>query len=149
MIVRRRFLLLSAALPAGLAAAPSLARESEIFTVGGRAIHGVDPVAYFDRAGPVAGGGFVFRWRGADWAFGSAENRAAFEADPLRWAPAFGGHCAWAASRGYVAPTVPEAWTVHDGRLYLNASLRVRDRWLRDIDANIARGEAHWPGLAG
>lgn len=149
MIPRRRFLLLSAVLPAGLAAGPALAREPEIFTAGGRAIHGVDPVAYFDRTGPVPGGDSVLNWRGADWAFASAESHAAFEADPERWAPVFGGDCAWAASRGYLAPTVPEAWTVHAGRLYLNASLRIRDRWLRDIDANIARGEANWPGLLG
>jgi len=149
MIPRRRLVALLAALPAGLVAGPALAREPEIFVAGGRAIHGVDPVAYFDLAGPVDGGPYSLSWRGAEWAFASAGSRAAFEADPERWAPAFGGYCAWAASRGYLAPTVPEAWTVHEGRLYLNATLRIRDRWLREIDANIARGEANWPGILG
>ncbi|ROU00223.1 YHS domain-containing (seleno)protein [Histidinibacterium lentulum] len=149
MIPRRRVLALAAALPASLAAGPALAREPDIFTAGGRAIHGVDPVAYFDLGGPVEGGTESLVWRGAEWAFAGAGNRATFEADPERWAPAFGGYCAWAASRGYLAPTVPDAWTVHEGRLYLNASLRIRDRWLGEIDANIARGEANWPGILG
>ena len=79
----------------------------------------------------------------------SAANRDTFAGAPETYAPRFGGYCAFAASRGYLAPTVPEAWTLHDGKLYLNASLRARELWLPDIDANIARGEANWPGILG
>lgn len=149
---RRSFVTGLAALPAAALVAPraARAREPEIFQTGGIAINGADPVAYFAEARPVAGREDVtLEWMGAAWRFASAESRAAFEADPYAHAPAFGGYCAYAASRGYLAPTVPEAWTVHEGRLYLNASLRARELWLQDVPGNIARGEANWPGILG
>ena len=50
-------------------------------------------------------------------------------------------------SLGYLATTIPEAWTIYEGKLYLNASLRARELWLRDIPGNIAKGQANWPGI--
>jgi len=114
------------------------------------AINGTDPVAYFTEGAPVAGtAAFAVDWMGARWLFASDETQAAFAEQPDRYAPRFGGYCAWAVSRGYIAETVPEAWTIHEGRLYLNASLRIRRRWERDIPGNIARGEANWPAVLG
>ena len=70
-----------------------------------------------------------------------------FEGDPEKYAPQYGGHCAYAMSKGYVAPTVPEAWTIYEDRLYLNFSLRARELWLQDVPSNIALGDANWPKL--
>lgn len=140
---------------ASLAAAPLLphiahAREPEVFQTGGVAINGTDPVVYFTDARPDSlSNPHSVSWNGAEWQFNSAGNAAMFEADPAKYAPAFGGYCAFAASRGYLAPTVPEAWTIYEGRLYLNANLRARELWLQDIPGNIARGEANWPGILG
>ena len=129
---------------------PASASEPETFQADGLAIHGYDPVAYFTESEPVPGSAsHTADFRGAIWRFASAENLAMFEGDPERYAPRFGGYCAYAASRGYLAPTVPEAWTVHENRLYLNFSLRVRRRWSRDIVNNIAKGEANWPRILG
>ena len=86
-------------------------------------------------------------WNGATWHFANAANLAAFESDPTRYAPRFGGYCSFAASKGYLAPTVPEAWTVYENRLYLNFSLRARELWLQDVPGNIAKGEANWPAV--
>ena len=58
-----------------------------------------------------------------------------------------GGHCAYAMSKGYIAPTVPEAWTIYEDRLYLNFTLRARELWLQDVPGNIALGDANWPKL--
>ncbi|GGF83268.1 YHS domain-containing (seleno)protein [Mameliella alba] len=127
----------------------ALAAEPEIYAENGIAIDGSDPVAYFAGNGPVAGGAAALSWKGASWQFSDAGNAAAFEADPQAYAPQFGGYCAYAASRGYLAPTIPEAWTIHDGQLFLNASLRARTLWLRDIEGNIAKGRANWPGILG
>ncbi|WP_283638156.1 YHS domain-containing (seleno)protein [Marinovum algicola] len=138
-----------------LAAAPllprvALAREPEVFQTGGVAINGADPVAYFTTGGPVlAEGRFAADWNGATWHFARAEDRDAFAAEPARYAPQFGGYCAFAASRGYLAPTIPEAWTVYEGRLYLNANLRARELWLEDVPGNIAKGRANWPDILG
>lgn len=155
MLTRRRLLTAALATPAlaGLSVAlPTRARaaEPETFAVDGIAIRGADPVGYFTAQGPVAGeGGHALMWKGATWLFADEAALAAFEADPYSYAPAFGGYCAYAASLGYLAPSVPEAWTVHEGTLYLNASLRARDLWLQDVEGNIAKGEANWPDILG
>ncbi|MGB0439740.1 MAG: YHS domain-containing (seleno)protein, partial [Paracoccaceae bacterium] len=141
---------LLAAGAATLIARPALAREPEVFQSGGVTINGTDPVAYFTQSLPVAGSSdYTVEWNGATWQFSSAENAATFAADPMTYAPVFGGYCAFAASRGYLAPTIPEAWTVYEGRLYLNANLRARELWLQDIPGNIAMGMKNWPGILG
>ena len=105
-------------------------------------------MAYFDEGRPVIGSAaHALRWMGADWHFASAANRSAFEMNPDAYAPQYGGYCAFAMSRGYIATSVPEAWTIHENKLYLNFSLDVRERWLRDVPGNIARAEQHWPGV--
>lgn len=149
MPTRRHLLAAAAALPAvAFFSGTSHAAEPEIFAREGVAINGFDPVAYFTEGAPVKGGvGHSTEHMGATWYFSSAGNKAAFEAAPARYAPQFGGYCAYAVSRGYTAPTDPDAWTVHDGKLYLNFSLRARDLWSEDIPGNIARGEANWPAV--
>jgi hypothetical protein len=151
MMTRRTTLGLVAVTPVALMRPrPARAAEPRIFQRGGAAINGTDPVAYFDGAGPSAGQpDLAHDWMGATWRFASAVNRDVFAADPDRYAPAFGGYCAFAASRGYLAPTIPEAWAIHDGRLYLNASLRARELWLAELPGIIAAGEANWPAILG
>jgi hypothetical protein len=147
---RRHLMGLALAAPAlSLMPRAALAREPEIYASGGVAIDGSDPVAFFDEAGPVPGGAASHDWKGATWRFASADNAARFAADPESFAPQFGGYCAYAASRGYLAPTIPEAWTVYEGQLFLNASLRARRLWLRDVPGNIAKGRANWPAILG
>jgi len=126
------------------------AAEPEIFAPDGIAIRGIDPLGYFDKGAAVEGdGAHALEWKGANWRFDSDVARARFDADPMRYAPEFGGYCAFAASRGYLAPTIPEAWTVYEGTLYLNASLRARELWLEDVPGNIAKGRENWPGILG
>lgn len=129
------------------------AAEPMVFQEAGVAIRGADPVAFFGLAeddGPVMGlPAHALEWNGAIWHFASAENRALFDATPEAYAPSFGGYCAYAAARGYVATTVPEAWSVVEGRLFLNYSVRIRRRWLREIPGAIALGDANYPALLG
>lgn len=150
MPTRRSFLALAAAIPALGAATLARAAEPMVFQRDGLALGGTDPVAYVSEGAPVRGEArFATDWMGARWTFASAANRDAFAADPERYAPAFGGYCAFAASRGYLAPTIPEAWSIQDGRLYLNASLRARELWLAELPGVIAAGEANWPAILG
>jgi len=151
MLTRRALIGFVAATPAVvLSARLARAMEPETFAVDGRAIRGYDPVAYFTEGGPVEGMPDVSAtYAGATWHFVSADNRDTFLSDPETYGAQYGGYCAFAASRGYIAKTVPEAWTVHNGKLYLNFSLGVRRRWLRNLDANIAAGDANWPGILG
>ena len=152
LMSRRRALGLLSSAPLALASPlvlrPAFAMTPEIYAEAGIAIDGSDVVAYWAGAGPVAGrADLTHDWKGATWRFATPEARDAFAAEPDRYAPAYGGHCAWAAAQGYVAPTTPEAWTLHDDRLFLNFGIGVQRRWRRDIAANIARGDANWPGL--
>ena len=126
----------------------ALAATAPIFAEGGIAINGTDPVAYFTENHPVAGDPqFSTDYMGATWYFASAENLDQFRNAPEEFAPQFGGYCAYAASKGYIAPTVPEAWTIYEGKLYLNANLRARELWLEDIPGNIALAQDNWPNI--
>jgi YHS domain-containing protein len=112
------------------------------------AIEGYDPVAYFEEGKPVEGDSdYSHEWLGATWYFSSAENRDRFAADPERYAPQYGGYCAWAVSQGYTAEIDPEAWSVVDGKLYLNYSKDVQAQWQQDVPGNIAKGDANWPDI--
>ncbi len=114
----------------------------------GIAIHGFDPVAYFDESAAVKGSAeFKSEWMGARWRFASAENKAKFDADAARYGPQYGGYCAWAVSTGSTADIDPRAWTVRDGKLYLNYSKRVRSKWRREASERIAAADRHWPKL--
>ncbi|KMK68921.1 YHS domain-containing (seleno)protein [Puniceibacterium sp. IMCC21224] len=148
---RRRLLGLSLAAPALLSLPDvALAREPEVFQSGTIAINGTDPVAYFSQSRPTKGTAEQsVMWMGATWRFATAANRERFEMSPTRYAPVFGGYCSYAASKGYLAPTIPEAWTVFEGRLYLNANLQARALWVEDIPGNIALGKKNWPGILG
>ncbi len=137
-----------ALLTAFLFISPVSAQTPEIFSHDGAAIRGYDPVAYHTVGKPVRGSDkFVLSWNGALWKFSSRENLDLFTNDPEHYAPQYGGYCAWAAAQGYVASTIPEAWAIHEGKLYLNYSRRVQRNWNKDIPGYIAKGNANWPGI--
>ncbi len=150
-ISRRRFgglVLAGGAAALGLlAAGPALAIDP-VFTKRGLAIRGYDPVAYFTEGKPVKGkADFTHSYEGTTWRFASAANRDAFAADPLRYAPQYGGYCAYAVSQGYTASIDPDAWRIVDDKLYLNYSKSVQRRWERDVPGNIAKADTNWPQL--
>jgi YHS domain-containing protein len=152
MLTRRALLtVFAAAAPAAiLLTRPAMAAEPSVYMEGGIAIDGTDPVAYFTEGAPVAGSrDYAVMWNGTTWLFASAANMETFMMNPDAYAPQFGGYCAYAVSQGYIAPTVPEAWTIHDGKLYLNFSTGVRRRWERDITGHIEQGNANWPAVLG
>lgn len=149
MTNRRRFLTLSAA-ALGTTLLPRLAfaASAPVFNTEGTAISGYDPVGYFTEGKPVDGTDeHMLKWMGSMWRFASAENLAAFETDPRAFAPRYGGYCAYAMSQGYIASTVPEAWTINEDKLYLNFSKGVRRRWKKDIPGYVASADMHWPGI--
>lgn len=114
----------------------------------GIAINGYDAVAYFTESKPVKGSGVhALVHRDATWLFSSAENLEAFRSDPKRYEPKYGGHCAYAMSKdsGYLAKTVPQAWSIVDDTLYLNYSLGVKDIWDKQQDKFITSADENWP----
>jgi hypothetical protein len=115
---------------------------------GDLAAGGYDTVAYHTDGRATRGDArFEHRWNGAIWRFATDANRQTFLQDPARYAPEFGGYCAYAVSRGYTADGDPEVWRIVDGRLYLNYSRRAQRLWEEDIPGNIAKGRRNWPGV--
>jgi hypothetical protein len=114
------------------------------------AMHGYDAVAYRTDGRPVKGSpSFVYRWKGAVWQFASAAHRDEFAKEPARYAPEFGGYCAYAVSRGHTADGDPTVWRIVNGRLYLNYSKSVQKQWEEDVPGNIAKGQHNWPQVLG
>jgi YHS domain-containing protein len=113
------------------------------------AVGGYDAVSYFSGDGtPVMGSpDHVVQHKGVIYQFASVANAETFRADPERYAPQYGGHCAWAMARGYLAPGDPLQSRVEGGKLYLNFNAEVKAIWLKDVPGFIASGDGNWPGF--
>ncbi len=143
MINRRQFI--GSLAVATLVARPAFAKPRPVFVDAGYAIHGIDPVAYFRKNAPVAGNdAYRLMWRNAIWRFENASNMAAFESAPRAFAPRYGGYCALSLASGAWSDSQPEAWAIHEGRLYLTHAVVARDHWLRDPEQFIASADVHW-----
>jgi YHS domain-containing protein len=112
------------------------------------AIKGYDSVAYFTEQKPVKGSdAYELTWQGAIWRFSSAESLALFKSDPKRYAPQYGGHCAYAIAQSKLVGIDPEQFTLIDGKLYLNYNAEVQQTWLAERDAFIEQADKIWPSL--
>lgn len=122
------------------------AQNSEVYSTDEGAIQGYDAVAYFTQSKAVKGSkNFTFTYAGEIWYFFSAENLNTFKTTPEKYAPQFGGYCAYGMSRGYKAKTDPEAWTIVNGKLYLNYNLDVRKIWNEKQAVFIDKANQNWP----
>lgn len=132
-----------------LAAATTWAQAQDpIFTTDGIAIRGYDPVAYFTESAPVKGNkDYTYSWNGAVWQFKNQENLSAFKANPEKYAPQFGGFCAYGVSENHKSPTEPDAFTIVNDKLYLNYNVKVKQLWLKDRDARIEKAISNWATL--
>jgi YHS domain-containing protein len=133
---------------APLAGQSARAAEAPVYTgfLSSLAVNGHDPVAYFTEGKPVEGSSaFESEYKGATWRFASAANKAAFDAEPAKYAPQYGGYCAWAVSQGYTAKGDPATWRIVDGKLYLNYNAEVQRTWEKDIPGNIGKADGNWP----
>lgn len=138
------------ALAASLAVAGQNKNKAEPINKGsdGVAIKGFDAVAYFTTGKPIKGSPqFQHEWMGAKWHFVNAANRDQFAKSPERYAPQYGGYCAWAVSNDYVYDADPEIWKIVDGKLYLNYNRFARFRWEQDIPGRIKKADENWPKL--
>lgn len=149
--MHRRSFLLAGGVFAGaqLLVSPALASEDPVYqSLFGTAIDGTDPLSYFDEGRPIKGSkDFTHKWNGATWRFASAKNRDRFAAAPEKYAPQYGGYCAWAVANNYTASTNPNAWSIVRGKLYLNYSKSVQKMWEKNIPGHIVSGDRNWPGV--
>lgn len=145
MFSRRKVI---ASLFAVACAGPVAADSPMFYTTSGVALAGYDPVTFFGQGSPRLGNAkHRVMWKGAIWHFATAQNRELFEANPRAYAPQFGGYCAYAVSRGHTASPDPEAWKVHEGRLYFVHDRNVQALWQSDLAGNIAKATDNWPAV--
>ncbi len=132
------------------AVSPAAAAEKILLNVdrSGLALKGYDPVAYFTDGKPVRGNAsFTSVLGGARYQFASADHKTLFDANPAKYAPAFGGYCAYGASKGHAAPTSPDAWQILNDRLILNYDRDVQGLFNQDRAGNLKQADANWPGI--
>jgi hypothetical protein len=123
-----------------------LALGQEVFVKTNEAIGGYDPVSYFKESRPVKGNDqFSYVWKNATWKFSTAENMRSFMAIPENYAPQFGGYCAYGMSENHKAPTSPDAWTIVNGKLYLNYNMDVKSMWSKNQQELIEKANKNWP----
>lgn len=112
------------------------------------AIQGYDPVAFFMDNRPVKGNPQLqSEYRGARYYFATSEHKAAFDKDPAKYEPQFGGYCAYGVSRGSRAPIKIEAWQIVNGRLLMQYDLDVKDSFNKDQQGSLGKADQNWPGL--
>ena len=144
-IVRFALALAIVALPGAAAAVDPVYSAGLLDPV---AIARADPVAYFTEGRHVPGDAeFEAEWNGATWSFASAAHRDAFLAEPARYAPQYGGYCAYAVAHGNTVRIDPKAWSVVDGKLYLNYSRSIQEKWQAKRALFIVRADEIWPAL--
>lgn len=125
-------------------------QKSEIYTKDGKAIQGYDVVAFYLQQKRVMGDSLIkTSWKDADWYFSSESNLKLFNLNPEKYAPQFGGYCAYGCSdgNGHKAPTKIETWTIVNEKLYFNYNLKVQEFWKKNQSALIEKAEKNWPQI--
>ena len=152
MTNRRDFIFSTLAAGAAITLAPVMAQaaKAEIYTgfLSSSAVGGYDPVAYFSKNMPVKGKKqFSMKWKDAWWYFASAENLAKFKANPVAYAPQYGGYCAYGVSQNAAVKGDPLLWKIVDGKLYLNINKQVVGIWNKDVPGYISKANQNWPNV--
>ena len=112
------------------------------------AVGGYDSVSYFTGKPTPGSDQFQTVYNGATFKFATARNLATFKANPARYAPQYGGHCAWAAANNYRFAGDPQVWKIVDGKLYLNYNKDVQTKWEKDIPGLVKKADINWVALS-
>ena len=134
---------------AALSLLSSAVLAGNFFEKDGVALRGYDPVAYFVAAKPEKGQAqYSYEYQGSKFYFASEANRRAFMEMPEKYAPQFGGYCAFGTAQGYKVSTQPDAFSIVNDKLYLNYDKKVQGIWQQDVSGNIQRAEKNWPEVS-
>ena len=146
----KQCLVLATLLVVAFTNAPEAYAADEIYTgtFSNNAVSGYDAVAYFSQQKAVRGSEqFTTDYKGATWLFSSQENRDAFVKNPDKYAPQYGGHCAYAVAKNDLVSADPEAWKIVDGKLYLNYDHDIQKEWEMKQAEYVSKADANWPEL--
>jgi YHS domain-containing protein len=114
------------------------------------AIKGYDTVSYFTKGAPTKGSDkFTAAYNGAIYQFSTADNRDLFQSDPSKYAPQYGGFCAFGVTMNKKFDTDPMAWHIRGDKLYLNLNKNVQKKWVTDIPGYIETAQTNWVDIKG
>jgi YHS domain-containing protein len=116
------------------------------------AIDGYDPVAYFSQNKAIAGNkANSYTYQGITYYFASKANQEAFEKDPARYEPQYGGWCAYAmGENGEKVAIDPQTFKVLDGKLYLFYNrflINTLPKWNKNEPNLKKKADSHWQAL--
>lgn len=115
----------------------------------GLAVHGYDAVAYFSEGRALKGSAqHATVYNDATYQFASKEHLQAFKKHPEKYAPQYGGYCAYGVAVGAKFDGDPDYWKIVDGKLYLNLNNEIQQTWLKDIGGNIEKADGNWKKIA-
>lgn len=118
----------------------------------GYAAQGYDVVAYFSGTAIIGDKALGKVFNGVNYKFSSQENLDAFNADPQKFIPQYGGYCAYAvAVSGKKVNINPETFEIRDNKLYLfynSGKTNTLELWLEQAPEEL-RGQAdnNWKKL--
>ena len=88
------------------------------------------------------------QYQGATYQFTSAANQKKFEANPSKYAPQYGGHCAVSTSMGMVEPGHISTWSINNDKLYVQRNAKAKGMWdSKGPQMFISKADKNWPGL--
>jgi len=109
------------------------------------ALQGYDPVAFHAAGKPMKGNPAILtEYAGYKFVFAAEENKAAFEKEPEKYLPAFGGYCAFGVSIGVLFPVEIDTWEIVDGRLVLQYTTEVKQMFEKDKAGNLRKAHENW-----
>ena len=111
----------------------------------GLALRGVDPVSYFVSGEPQKGSRkLALAYKGGTYRFANEENMKAFQQNPDKYLPAYGGYCAYGTAVNAKVDGDPYIWHIIDDQLYLNITRSVDRVWRQDIPGYIEDADRNW-----
>lgn len=114
----------------------------------GIAIRGFDTVAYFTEGKAVEGKTSIStEWKGAIWQFSKQEHLDLFTANPEKYAPQYGGYCAYGVAVNNLVKIEGDLWDIVDGKLYLNFNRSFQKKWRARTQHYINEADAKFEGL--
>ena len=144
-----RFAKLALLFVLGIGLAGQLHAQAKNLEKSGRALQGYDPVAFFTEGKPVKGDPNISsKSSGAVYYFASAGHKAAFDKEPAKYEPQFGGYCAYGVTKGDLVKIEVDAFQIVGGRLLLQYNKDIRDKFNKDKNGNLKTADANWPTVS-
>lgn len=113
-------------------------------------LKGFDPVSYFNDKEPQKGNDKIrTTYEGATYLFANEKNKEEFLKNPAKYAPAYGGWCAYAVADSKSKVDIdPKKFVIENGKLlvfYDGWLGHTREKWLKDPKGLYQKAEANWP----